>query len=93
MASRLPHASISDVLVVNKSINHLRNTHGRPLKIWRLDPDEMSFLAISDAGGINTKDEELDSALSQYISPIPGGAYRRSTSIENEFTSSRLPKT
>ena len=60
MASRLPHATVSDVLVVNKSINHLRNTHGRPLKIWRFDPDQMSFLAISDAGGINTKDEEVD---------------------------------
>ena len=61
MASRLPHASIDDILIVNKSINHLRNTHSRALKIWHFDPDEMSFLAISDAGGINTKEEELDS--------------------------------
>ncbi|CAE7563252.1 GIP, partial [Symbiodinium sp. CCMP2456] len=61
MASRLPHATVADILVVNKSINHLRNTCDRPLKIWRFDPEQMSFLAISDAGGINTKDEEVDS--------------------------------
>ncbi|CAE7918121.1 PP5, partial [Symbiodinium sp. KB8] len=37
-----------------------RTRTAAPIKIWRFDPDQMSFLAISDAGGINTKEEEVD---------------------------------
>ena len=41
-------------------MNHLRNTAGRQLRIWKFDPSEMSFIVISDAGGINTKEAEVD---------------------------------
>ncbi|CAE7735919.1 unnamed protein product [Symbiodinium sp. CCMP2592] len=60
MASRLQVASIKDVMVVNRFVNHLRNTANRPLKIWRFGPDSMAFVAVSDAGGVNTKETLLD---------------------------------
>ena len=60
MASRLPHATVDDILITNKAINHLRNTAGRALRIWKFHPGKMTFLAISDAGGINTKDSDVD---------------------------------
>ena len=60
MASRLKHATIEDALIVNKAVNHLRNTASRAMILWKHGPREMTFIAISDAGGINTKAEELD---------------------------------
>ena len=60
MASRLVNATIDDVLVLNKNINHLRSTAARPLILWRHNPDHMAFLAISDAGGTGSKFETVD---------------------------------
>ena len=62
MASRLPVATVKDVMVVNRFVNHLRSTATRALKIWRFNPAAMVFLSISDAGGVNTKEELLDDA-------------------------------
>ncbi|OLQ04125.1 hypothetical protein AK812_SmicGene12846 [Symbiodinium microadriaticum] len=59
MASRLQVATVKDIMVVNRFVNHLRNTAKRPLKIWQFDPEAMVFLAIS-AGGVNTKEELHD---------------------------------
>ena len=52
MASKLTAATVEDVLTVNKNVNFLRNTASRPLTLWRMDPENLSFIAISDAGGI-----------------------------------------
>ena len=60
MASRLQVATIHDVMTVDRFMNHLRNTAARPLKIWQFDPKAMVFLMISDAGGVNTKQELID---------------------------------
>ena len=60
LASRLQHATISDVLILNKAVNHLRNTAAWPLKICKFAPRDMAFIVVSDAEGINTKEHELD---------------------------------
>ena len=60
MASKLSSACVEDALTVNKAVNHLRNTASRPIILWKYDPSSMVFLAVSDAGGINSKGEELD---------------------------------
>jgi len=59
MASRLPNATIEDVGIANKFANYLRSTADRTLKLWKFDPHTMCFIAISDAGGINTKGSDL----------------------------------
>ena len=59
MASRLPNATIEDVGIANKFVNYLRSTADRTLKLWKFDPHTMCFIAISDAGGINTKGSDL----------------------------------
>ena len=60
MASKLTAATVEDVLTVNKNVNFLRSTASRPLTLWRMDPENLSFIAISDAGGIGAKHETLD---------------------------------
>eukprot|EP00913_Durusdinium_trenchii_P008595 g8070.t1 len=61
MAGRLGHALVSDVAIVNKFVNFLRSTASRPLILWRYDPEEMCFIACSDAGGINVQGtDQLD---------------------------------
>ncbi|CAE7545245.1 unnamed protein product [Symbiodinium sp. CCMP2592] len=60
MASKLKDATVDDVLVLNKNINFLRTTASRPLTIWKHDPNEMAFLAVSDAGGTGSKYDTLD---------------------------------
>ncbi|CAK9075801.1 unnamed protein product [Durusdinium trenchii] len=59
MASRLPRATIGDVIIVNRFVNFLRSTAERPMKIWRFHPEEMCFIAVSDAGGINMQGTDL----------------------------------
>ena len=60
MASRLTKATVDDVIVLNKNINYLRSTSSRPLILWRHDPVNMAFLAVSDAGGTGSKFESTD---------------------------------
>ncbi|CAE7346579.1 RE1 [Symbiodinium natans] len=60
MASKLTNATIDDVMVVNKTINYLRNTASRPLVIWKFHPSNMAFIAVSDAGGVGQKYDSLD---------------------------------
>ncbi|CAK9076065.1 unnamed protein product [Durusdinium trenchii] len=59
MASRLPRATIGDVIIVNRFVSFLRSTAERPMKIWRFHPEEMCFIAVSDAGGINMQGTDL----------------------------------
>ncbi|CAE7645030.1 GIP [Symbiodinium sp. CCMP2592] len=60
MASRLDQATVEDALVVNRCVNHLRNTAQRPLTIWKMNPADFAFIIISDAGGIGSKHEATD---------------------------------
>eukprot|EP00439_Symbiodinium_sp_Y106_P059202 s5068_g8.t1 len=60
MASRLDQATVSDALIVNQCVNHLRNTASRALTIWKIKPDQLSFIVVSDAGGIGAKHETQD---------------------------------
>ena len=60
MASRLKAATIEDILIINKCVNHLRNTADRAIVLWKHDPREMAFVVITDAGGITTRAGEVD---------------------------------
>ena len=60
MASKMVNATVEDVLTLNRSVNALRNSAARPLRIWRHDPREMAFVIVSDAGGIGAKHETTD---------------------------------
>ena len=60
MASRHPSTTIQDIITVNKVVNFLRSTASRPLTIWKFPPEEMCFMMVSDAGGVNTKEACLD---------------------------------
>ena len=59
LASKLKHARVEDIVLVNRFVNFLRTTAERPLKIWRYNPKHMAFIVCSDAGGINTKGSEM----------------------------------
>ena len=59
LASKLKHARVEDIVLVNRFVNFLRTTAERPLKIWRFNPKHMAFIVCSDAGGINTKGSEM----------------------------------
>lgn len=53
LASKLPRATVSDIIVANKAVNHLRGTATRPLIIWKFRPEDMTFIVVSDAGGVS----------------------------------------
>ena len=53
LASRLPNATVNDIVIANKAVNHLRGTSTRPLTLWKFHPEEMSFIVVSDAGGVS----------------------------------------
>ena len=60
MASRLLHATIANIGIVNKFVGYLQDTADRPLILWKFPPESMVFIVCSDAGGINVKEEPLD---------------------------------
>ena len=60
MASRLPQATVGDMMIVNRFVNHLRNTAHRPLTLWKMNPASAVFIVVSDAGGINAKTDSYD---------------------------------
>eukprot|EP00439_Symbiodinium_sp_Y106_P067741 s4909_g11.t1 len=60
MASKLQTATIEDILIINKNINFLRTTAARPLTLWKINPADSAFIAISDAGGVGMKHEIMD---------------------------------
>ncbi|CAE7368225.1 RE1 [Symbiodinium sp. CCMP2456] len=60
MASKLKTATIDDILIINKNINYLRTTASRPLILWKVDPRDSAFIAVSDAGGVGVKHEVVD---------------------------------
>ena len=60
LSSRLPKAKISDVIILNKMVGHLRSTAKQGIKLHRFEPEEMCFLGISDAGGVDGLSEGVD---------------------------------
>ena len=62
MASKLPHATISDIQIINKFVNFLRATSERPIRIWKFHPDKMCYIVCTDAGGVNFKAVEMEDA-------------------------------
>ena len=60
MASKLKTATVDDVATLNKNINFLRNTSHRALTMWRMNPEDVAFVVVSDAGGIGSKHDAED---------------------------------
>ena len=60
LASRLPSANIGDILMVNKFVNHLQNTAKRPLVLWKFRPENLTFVMVSDAGGVKAHADSVD---------------------------------
>ena len=54
IASRLAHGTVEDVLLMNKMVTHLRSTAQRPLILWKMNVDTLSFVVVSDAGGVGS---------------------------------------
>ena len=55
LSSRLPHATVADVIVLNKMVGHLRSTPKQGIRLRRFDPEHMCFIGMSDAGGVDGK--------------------------------------
>ena len=53
LSSRLNRATISDVITLNKMVGHLRSTPRQGIRLRRFRPEEMCFIGISDAGGVD----------------------------------------
>eukprot|EP00434_Breviolum_minutum_P029882 symbB.v1.2.026423.t1/scaffold2638.1/size74318/2 len=53
LASRLHKATIQDSITLNKAIGHLRSTSKQELRIRPFDPEKMTFIGVSDAGGVD----------------------------------------
>ena len=58
MASKLHQAVVQDLYTINEVVNFLRSTSTRPITLWKFQASEMTFLMCSDAGGINTKEDQ-----------------------------------
>ena len=53
LSSRLNRATIADVITLNKMIGHLKSTPKQRIRLRRFRPNEMRFMGISDAGGVD----------------------------------------
>lgn len=53
LSSRLHNATVNDGIHLNKMNGHLRSTASQGLRIRALDSKEMTFIGISDAGGVD----------------------------------------
>ena len=42
LSSRLPHATVADVIVLNKMVGHLRSTPKQGIRLRRFDPEHMA---------------------------------------------------
>eukprot|EP00959_Pyramimonas_sp_CCMP1952_P433770 9083339-Pyramimonas_sp.AAC.1 len=60
LASRLKAATTGDISLANKLVRHLRSSASRGLIVWKLDPEQMSFMSFSDAGGVGAFDDLTD---------------------------------
>eukprot|EP00435_Cladocopium_sp_Y103_P037516 s4112_g9.t3 len=53
LSSRLHQATVHDVILLNKMVGHLRSTSKQPLRLRGVKKDELKFIGISDAGGVD----------------------------------------
>ena len=53
LSSRLHRATISDVITLNKMVGHLRSTSTQGLRIRAFESRTMTFIGVSDAGGVD----------------------------------------
>ena len=53
LSSRLHQATVNDAIMLNKMVGHLRSTSKQFLRIRGFKKDEMKFIGISDAGGVD----------------------------------------
>ena len=53
LASRMHNARVSDAIYLNKAIGHLRSSATQPLRIRGYEPQQMTFIGVSDAGGVD----------------------------------------
>jgi len=53
LSSRLHQATVNDAIMLNKLVGHLRSTSKQPLRIKGFNREEMKFIGISDAGGVD----------------------------------------
>lgn len=53
LASRVHSAKVADAIYLNKAIGHLRSTATQPLRIRGYEPQQMTFIGVSDAGGVD----------------------------------------
>ena len=60
LSSRLHQANINDVIMLNKLVGHFRSTAKQPLRLKGFKKEEMKFIGISDAGGVDGDIRGLD---------------------------------
>ena len=53
LSSRLHKATVGDAILLNKMIGYLRSTSTQGLRIQQFYPKDMTFIGISDAGGVD----------------------------------------
>ena len=53
LSSRLQNATIQDAILLNKAIGHLRSTSKQELRIRPFEAKSMTFIGVSDAGGVD----------------------------------------
>lgn len=59
LAARLSRATLRGVWCLNRLIGKIRDTASRPIISWQFPPDTMSFISMSDAGGVGGGDGAL----------------------------------
>lgn len=60
LASHLSRASLRDVWYLNRLIVKVRDLASRPIIIWPYDPEAMSFISMSDIGGVGGGEAPLE---------------------------------
>ena len=53
LASRLHQATVSDLILLNKMVGHLRSSAKQALRIRPFEPSTMTFIGVSDCGGVD----------------------------------------
>ena len=53
LSSRLHKANVEDIILLNKMVGYLRSSSSQGLRIRKFDPREMTFIGVSDAGGVD----------------------------------------
>ena len=53
LSSRLQLATVQDAVTLNKMVGHLRSTARQGIRLQPFDPEKMTFIGVSDAGGVD----------------------------------------